>query len=236
MSPEAGSDDGTHTSGDAFDVTIPIDNGDAVRRTCGDGAVRRMNTEGEGAALGLKAIFVDAGGLLLSCVAAAGALPRNLRVREEKDCEVRLKIVADGALKSEDAGGAEAAAATLVGLAGIGISIAEEDAAGVEGGHNHLCDRLGAVSKHEGEFGEGCDAGGGSVCTGGQEDRPESFAKGGATGLTEQHRVDAAPAEPVGKETKLGSFTGAVGSLKGEKEATMGGGLHQRRRPVWKMA
>ncbi len=67
-------------------------------------------------------------------IPAAGAGQRAFKRRQQQDGEVGLHVVADRVVHGEDAGGAEAAACTLVGLRGVGESVAEHDGSACSAG------------------------------------------------------------------------------------------------------
>jgi len=94
-----------------------------------DLAILFIDSRVELIAFALEAIFVGAGLLDVAIVATTGALERGGEGREEEEGEVRLDVVADGAVEGEDAFGAEVAAGALVGFRTVGVAIAEDDGA-----------------------------------------------------------------------------------------------------------
>ena len=127
-------------------------------------------------------------------------------------------------MHGEDAVGAELPRpASLVGLGGVGVAVAEDDVAGGEGGFDDLGDGLGAVGEHEGHLGEGGDGAEGGLGAGVQQDRADAIAEGRAAGLAEGDYGVAGGSEPGGEAAKLGRLAGAVETFEGDKETTRHG-------------
>ncbi len=120
-------------------------------------------------------------------------------------------------MKREDGGGVELAAATLVGLGGVGEAVAEDDVAGGEGGEDDLGDGLRAVGEHEGELGEGVDRAEGLLGGGGYEERADAVTEGSAAGLAGGDDMVTGGEEVVTQEMELGGFTGAVETFEGDE-------------------
>jgi len=104
----------------------------------------------------------------------------------------------------------EFAAATLVGLGGVGEAVAENDFARVESGLNDLGDSLGAVGEHERHLGGGSKVG----IAGVEQDLADAVAGGGSPRLAGYQRGVAAPVQPGSQLADLGSFAGAVEALE----------------------
>ncbi len=147
-------DEGADLAVDVLDGTIAVDDGDALGLAGGDGAVLIVDAAVEGLVLVLEAAFVLA-------AAAVRSLRRRARARERSKSG-RSRRVRSGlspphmvGVHAQDDLAAELAAAALVGFGGVGVAVAEDDAARVEGGADDLRDGLGAVGEHEAELGHG---------------------------------------------------------------------------------
>src|SRR5208337_4699710 len=105
-------------------------------------------------------------------------------------------------MEREDGGGAELAAAALVGLGGGGEAVAEDYLAGLECGLDDLGDDLGTIGKHEGHLGLGRKGRG----TGVEQQRANAVACGSSAGLTGEDRMVPAFFEPGGQTIDLGGF------------------------------
>ena len=111
------------------------------------------------------------------------------------------------------------AATALVGLGGVRVAVAENDAAGGESWLNDLGDGLGAVGEHKGEFGCGRDGTEGGLGFGVEEDGADAVAEGGSAGLAESDDGVSLGFERGGETAELGGFARAVETFEGEEEA-----------------
>jgi len=94
-------------------------------------------------------------------VATACAGESCLQRRKKKKGNVRLKVVADGCVHSEDARTAELASSSLIRLGRVGVAVAQNNRTSSERWFYDLGDGLGAVGKHQGHLRERTD---GSKC------------------------------------------------------------------------
>src|SRR6202011_4846256 len=120
--------------------------------------------------LALEAVLVGSVGVDVPGVAAAGAVEGGVDGGEEQQGEVGLECSADGVVEGENLLAAELAASALVGLGGVGETIAEDDVAGGQCGLDDLGDGLGTVGEHQGELGDGGDGAEGGLGTGVEND------------------------------------------------------------------
>jgi len=200
---------------DLFDGKVAIDYDHTHMVAGGDLAVLGVDAGEEVGLLLLEAIFVVAGGFDVAGVAAAGTGQGGVQIREEKDGQIGLEVVAEQAVKIEDDVGAELASAALVGLGGVSEAVAEDNLGRLEGGGDDLLDGLGAVSEHHGEFGMGGQAGGAGV----KKESANVVADGGSAGLAGDDMGPVAAGEPLREALDLGGFAGPVEAFKGDEEA-----------------
>ena len=183
----------------------------------GDGEVGIADAGIEEVGFAFEAIFVGAGFAEVVVIAAAGAAQGSGEGREEEKGEVGLEVSAEGAVEIEDGGGAELAAAALVGLGGVGEAIAEDDVAAVERREDDFGDGLGAIGEHQGEFGEGRDRAEGLIGGGGDEQGADAVAEGGSAGLTGGDDEMTSREEIFVQQLKLRGFAGAVEAFEGDE-------------------
>lgn len=132
------------------DAQVAFDCDDTQWLACGYFPVLGVDAGEEGIFLAFEATFVD---LCIARVAAAGAGEGSGEIGKQEDGQVWLKIVAEETVQIENDLGAELAAASLVGLGGVGEAVAENEFSCSEGGLDDFLDRLCAVSEHHGELG-----------------------------------------------------------------------------------
>lgn len=216
-------DEGEDAGGDLLDGSGLVEQGDAVGLAGGDGEVLVVDAAVEGVAFALEAVFVGAVLAGVAIVAAAGAIEGGFEGREEQQGEVGLDAVAGGAVHGEDAVGAEVAAGALVGLGGVGVAVAEDNVAAVEGGEDDLVEGLGAVGEHEGHLGGGGDLAELGFASGVEQDAADAVAEAGAAGLAEGDDAMAFGFERGGEPAELGGLAGAVQALEGDEESAAHG-------------
>ena len=173
---------------------------DLVERACGVEAVDPLRLFlGEATEAGDDAL-VKGEGLAADAVLGirVGAGESLDGVDIEQDGEVGLEAAGGVVIELVEEVAIEAAAVALVGDGGIGVAVAEDDGAAIEGGTDEAVDVVGAVCEEEEGFGPGGDG----VWPGaglGKEVGAEGDAHGGATRLEGGDGVDASYAESVGE-------------------------------------
>jgi hypothetical protein len=191
---------------DLFDGGFVADGEDATGFSGGDLFVLLVDAAVKIVGLFFEAIFVRALLLGVAMIAPAGATERDFERGEQKEGQIGLQVVAGGGVHGQDAFAAELAASALIGLGGVGVAVAENDAAGGEGGLDDLGDGLRAVGEHERHFSDGVDGAQRGFGARVEQDAADAVAEKGASGLAERHYFVACFGERIGKETKLGGL------------------------------
>ncbi len=207
--------------GDGFDAGLVFDGDDALRLALSDDAVLRVDALIEGVALALEPVFIGALGLLGAVVAAAGAGEAAGERRKQQDRQVGLEVVADGGVHGEDAVGAKSTPRALVGLRGVGVTVAEDDGAASQGREDDLAERLAAVGEHEGHFSFGGDAAELGLAARVEDDGADAVAERRSAGLAERDDAAAVGSKRGGEAAQLRSFAGAVEAFEGDEEARL---------------
>ena len=132
-----------------FDTVIAFDCDDTQRLPCSNLVVFGVDAREEGIFFALETAFVDLG---IAGVATACAGEGSVKIRQQKDGQIRLQIAADKSMQIENDFGAKLAATALIGLGGIGEAIAEDELTGSKSWFDDLLDRLCAIGEHHGQF------------------------------------------------------------------------------------
>src|SRR5580704_1517492 len=98
----------------------------------------------------------------------------------------------------------------LVGLAGIGEAVAQDDLARHERGLDHFSDRLGTIGEHQTQLSEGSDIIGARV----QQQGADAVANPGSPWLAGRRYRKTIRFQPVFQAAKLGAFTGPIQASK----------------------
>ena len=135
-------------------------------------------------------------------------------VEGEIEEEKMIRSRGEGLVATADVRGVEAARA-LVGHGGKVVAVEDDDLARGEGGLDQLVDVLAAIEQEKFEFLlRGESAGGGGLA--------EAGAVGPVGGLAAEDDLAAGGAEPVGEESRLGGFSGAVDPFEHDEHAGSG--------------
>ena len=118
-------------------------------------------------------------------------------------------------MQTKDDIAAELPATPLVGLARIGIAIAEDDAPLIERGPDHFRDGLSAIGEHQPELSHR-----GQVLGAGVEDeRADAIAQMRASGLAGDEDREPLGLKVGGELADLCGFTGTIRPFEGKKKA-----------------
>jgi len=149
--------------------------------------------------------------------AASGGAGTTVRHRQiEQQGEVRRDAGAGPGFERGDALHRLAAAAALVGVAGIGETIAQHPASGLQCGRDALAHQLRARGEHHQQFALRTHAAQGRV----EQDRAQRFAQRRAAGLARLQQVDALPGQVRMQAGQQGALAGALATLKADEHAT----------------
>ena len=156
--------------------------------------------------LALETIFVGALLANVALVTTAGATEGVFERGQQEDSQIGLEVAAGGGMHGEDALAAELTASALVGLGGVGVSVAEDDAARSESRLDDLGDGLSPVGEHQGHLGGRCDGTKGGFGAGVEQDASNAVAEGSSTRLAEGDDAVPGRGKRCGKEPELGGF------------------------------
>src|SRR5438270_5839638 len=114
---------------------------------------------------------------------------------------------------------AQFTSAALVGLAGIGETVAEHPLSFGQGRQNLFINMLGAVGKHQGQLCQGREPG-----SAGMEQHGAQFvSQRGASGLPRRDYINAAPAQVLCQLAKLGALAYPIETFKSNEFAALPG-------------
>jgi len=199
---------------DGRDRLVAFNDGDTHRLAGGDGAVLIVDPAIKALILGFEAAFVFAAART-AVVAAARAGEGTFESGEQKDRQVGIEAAAHRLVHAEDDLRAELASAALVSFRGVGVAVAEDDAAGVERGSDDLRDALRAVGEHEAELGHGIQRFGARI----EKKSADAVADPRAARLAGDSDGVALGFERRRQLANLRGFAGAVEPLKGQEES-----------------
>ena len=135
-------------------------------------------------------------------IPAARPQQRTLQRGQQQDRELRLESIADSRMQGAHALAAQPAACALVGLAGVGITIAQHYGTGSQGGAHHLCERLRPVGEHQGHLGFRGDAAQRGFTAGVEQHAADAVAQGGPARLPQCHHLTSFIGQGVGEPPK----------------------------------
>ena len=138
-----------------------------------------------------------------------------------------IEIEEDGDVGLEAAGGLvvelleevaiKAATVALVGDGGVGVAVAEDDGAALEGGADEAVDVMGAVGEEEEGFGPRRDGAIGGIWQG-EEVGAQGDAHRGSAGLERGDVLDPVRGEAVAEGGAEGGFPGAFAAFDGDEK------------------
>uniref|UniRef100_A0A0S6YYI3 Uncharacterized protein n=1 Tax=Mizugakiibacter sediminis TaxID=1475481 RepID=A0A0S6YYI3_9GAMM len=149
-------------------------------------------------------------------VAASGGARAAVADRQvEQQRQVRLQVLGRPTLQLADARLRLAAAAALVGVAGVGEAVAQHPAARRQRGPDHLAHQLRARGEHQQQFRLGADA----AQRGIEHQRAHRLAERRAARLARQQQVDAMRFEMVAQAGQQRALAGALAPFEGDESS-----------------
>ncbi len=124
-----------------------------------------------------------------------------------------MQVSDQGAMQVMHRLAAEFASAALVGLAGIGEAVAENDLSGCQRRENDFVGVLGAGGEHERQFRHGSEAGGARI----EQQAPDFFSGDGASGFAGHRYWDVLFLQNDGEALHLRALTAAVQAFEGDE-------------------
>jgi hypothetical protein len=212
-----------------------IDQGNALRFAARNLEVCIPDPGKKSTALLLKTILIAFTALISggpAYVTAARTINAGGEIRVHENCQLRLQIAAQDAVKREYWPGAELASATLIRLRGVSEPVTQDEFSFTQSGLNYFFNVLRARGEHQGKLGRGRQMGGASV----EDDLANLLARVSATRLTGHYYRKAIGAEHFGQPLELGALATAVETFNGDEFAAWRvrahGGDHNKALPV----
>ena len=152
------------------------------------------------------ALLLETVGIAAQSGASASGLHRDV----EEQRQVRPQIALHPVLDRRYPRRRNAAAASLVGIGGIGKAIAQHDLAGVQCRTNHAGDVLGARREHQQHFAFGGDVQLAAM----QQDIADAFTEFGAAGFARHHDFAPRTLQPIPDESQVGALPGSLSTFQ----------------------